>query len=83
MTDGIDPSYTTHVTMDTGGSFTEGQLIDVMQLYAVTNPSKGSASPHSVAAPFGFPIGTYHIKLTNINFVTVTGIFKARWEERP
>lgn len=33
--------------------------------------------------PVGFPAGTYYIKLINTNGATATGVFRARWEERP
>lgn len=83
QTAGIDASYTSNVTMDTGGTVTGGQLVDLLQLYAVQNPAKGSATEGGSSDSYGFPSGVYHIKLININSVTATGIFRARWEERP
>ena len=79
---GIDTSYTSQTTMTTGGSFTSGTLVDVMQLFAVSNPAKGSAVEGGNDAVLGFIAGNYFIKLININSVTATGVFKARWEER-
>ena len=83
QTSTIDNTYTSQVTMDAGGSFSGGQVVDILQLYAVQNPAKGSATEGGESDPIGMPAGTYHIKLTNINSVTATGLFKARWEERP
>lgn len=83
MTSGVDLTYNSQTTLDTGGSFTGGTLVDVIQLFAVANPSKGAAVEGGGDAVLGFGAGVYHIKLTNINSITATGTFKARWEERP
>lgn len=83
MTSTIDATYNAQTTLDTGGTFTGGTLIDVIQLYAVSNPAKGSAVEGGGDAVLGFGIGIYHIKLININSVNANGVFKARWEERP
>lgn len=83
MTSTIDATYDSQTTLETGGSFTGGTLIDVMQLFAVANPAKGSAVEGGGDAVLGFGAGIYYIKLSNINSITATGVFKARWEERP
>lgn len=82
-TTGIDETYTSQTTLDTGGSFTGGTLVDLIQLFAVSNPAKGSAVEGGGDDVLGFAAGVYHIKLTNINSVNANGVFKARWEERP
>lgn len=82
-TNGMNTSYSSQVTMATGGTHTGGTLKEVIQLYAVSNPAKGSASEGSSETTLGFPAGTFYVKLKNINSVTATGVFKARWEERP
>lgn len=79
----INSSYTSQITMSTGGSHSGGTLQDVFQLYAVTNPAKGSATEMTADSVLGFPAGTFYIKLQNINSSAATGTFKARWEERP
>jgi hypothetical protein len=33
--------------------------------------------------PLGFSFGTYYIRLINTDGVAATGVFRARWEERP
>lgn len=82
MTSTIDSTYNSQTTLNTGGSFSGGTLVDLIQLYAVSNPAKGSAVEGGGDAVLGFAAGVYHIKLTNINSVAANGVFKARWEER-
>ena len=80
QTSTIDPSYTTHVDMDNGGVVTGGTLLDVFQL---TSGNKNEAVTGGSENPIGMPAGTYYITITNIGNQTATGVFKARWEERP
>lgn len=80
---GINQTYISQVAMSAGGTHSGGTVQDLFQLYAVQNPAKGSATEAGSTDPLGFPAGTYYIKLTNINSVAATGVFKARWEERP
>lgn len=80
---GLNTSYNSQVVMTAGGTQTGGVLQDAFQLYAVSNPAKGSATEMSSDSVLGFPAGTFYIKLQNINSVAATGLFKARWEERP
>ena len=76
----IDASYSSHVTMAATGSHTGGTLVDVMQL---NSGNKGNSVEGGSSDPIGFPIGTYYIKLINLANQDTTGVFKARWEERP
>jgi len=82
-TNGIRTDYSSQVTMAAGGTHSGGTVQDVIQLYAVQNPAKGSATEGTSDNVLGFPEGTYYIKLQNINSIAATGLFKARWEERP
>jgi hypothetical protein len=79
---GLNQSYTSQVTMNTGGTHTGGTVQDMFQLYAV-HGNKGSAVDGTAENLLGFPAGTFYVKLTNINSIAATGVFKARWEERP
>lgn len=79
---GMNQSYATQLAITTGGTHTGGTVADMFQLYAV-HGNKGSAVDGSSESVLGFPAGTYYVKLQNINTVTATGVFKARWEERP
>lgn len=80
---GMVTDYNSAVTLAVGGTHTGGTVQDFIQLYAVDNPAKGSAVESSNDSVLGFPAGTFYIRIQNINSVTATGVFKARWEERP
>lgn len=76
-------SYTPQVTMNLGGTHTGGTLVDVLTAISGANPNKSVASSASENLPQGFAAGTFYIKLINTDGATATGIFRARWEERP
>lgn len=80
QTDGVDLTYTTQVDMDNGGVVTGGTLLDVFQL---TSGNKSDSVSGGSQDPIGMPAGTYYIVIQNIGNQTATGVFKARWEERP
>lgn len=80
QTTGPDYSYTSQVDMDNGGVVTGGTLLDVMQ---VSSGNKGAAVSDSSSDPIGMPPGTYYVRIIAIGNQTSTGVFKARWEERP
>ena len=75
--------YTPQVTMNGGGTHTGGTLVDVLTAVSGANPNKSVASGASENLPQGFAAGTFYIKLINTDGATATGIFRARWEERP
>lgn len=75
--------YVGQVTMSTGGTHTGGTVYDLLTLYSGANAQKAVASSASESLPQGFPAGTYYISLQNTDGATATGIFRARWEERP
>jgi hypothetical protein len=75
--------YVGQVTMNRGGTHTGGTVVDVLVLNSGTNVNKASQSSASEDYPVGFPAGTYYIRLINTDGATATGIFRARWEERP
>ena len=76
-------SYTPQVTMNLGGTHTGGTLVDVLTAISGANPNKSVTSGASENLPQGFAAGTFYIKLINTDGATATGIFRARWEERP
>ena len=76
-------SYAGQVVMVTGGTHTGGTVVDLLTLYSGANQNKAVASSASENSPQGFPAGTYYIYLINTDGATATGIFRARWEERP
>lgn len=76
-------SYTPQITMNRGGTHTGGTVVDLLTAVSGANQNKSVASSASENLPQGFPAGTYYIKITNTDGATATGIFRARWEERP
>lgn len=75
--------YTAQVTMQTGGTHTGGVVYDLLKLYSGANVNKAVASTATEDLPQGFSAGVYYITLQNTDGATATGIFRARWEERP
>lgn len=77
------PAYVPQVTMATGGTHTGGTVVDVLTAISGPNPNKSVSSSAGEDQPVGFAAGTYYIRITNTDGATATGIFRARWEERP
>jgi hypothetical protein len=75
--------YTSQVTLAVGGTHSGGTIIDVLDLNAGTPARQAVAASATESEPIGFAPGTYYIRLVNTDGATATGIFKARWEERP
>ena len=75
--------YEPQVTMNRGGTHTGGTLVDVLTAVSGANPNKSVASSASEDLPNAFAAGTFYIKLINTDGATASGIFRARWEERP
>ena len=76
-------NYVPQVTMNQGGTHTGGTVVDLIQTLTDTNPNKATPAGASEDSPQGFAAGTFYIRLINTNGATATGIFRARWEERP
>lgn len=76
-------SYSGQITMAVGGTHTGGTVVDLLTLISGDNANKAISTSASEQLPQGFPAGTYYIKLINTDGATATGIFRARWEERP
>lgn len=75
--------YTPQVTMAIGGTHTGGTVVDLLTAIAGDKLQKATAVTVSESLPQGFAAGTFYIKLINTDGATATGIFRARWEERP
>lgn len=75
--------YTPQVTMATGGTHTGGTLVDLLVLKSGTPANKAIESSATEDLPVAFAAGTFYIRLVNTDGDTATGIFRARWEERP
>lgn len=76
-------TYTPQVTMNRGGTHTGGTIVDLLQVIAGANQNKTTPTGASEDSPQGFGAGTFYIRLINTDGATATGIFRARWEERP
>ena len=76
-------SYVPQVTMSRGGTHTGGTVVDVLTAISGDKLQKSTAATATEDMPVGFPAGTYYIRLVNIDGATASGIFRARWEERP
>ena len=76
------PSVSAGVTMAVGGTHTGGTIVDVLRLNAGSPATQANEVSASEDLPFGFPAGTYYIRLVSINSANAEGIFRARWEQR-
>ena len=76
-------SYVPQVTMNRGGTHTGGTVVDVLTAFSGANSNKAISTSATEDLPQGFAAGTFYIRLINTDGATATGIFRARWEERP
>lgn len=77
------PAYTPQVTMAAGGTHAGGTLMNLLQLDAGNSQNRAEEVIINTENPVGFSPGTYYIQLVNTDGATATGVFRARWEERP
>ena len=75
--------YTPQVTMNRGGTHTGGTVVDLLTAISGANANKAVSQTATEALPQGFAAGTFYIRLINTDGAPATGIFRARWEERP
>jgi hypothetical protein len=75
--------YVPLVTMNRGGTHTGGTVVDLLTAISGANANKAVSQTATEALPQGFAAGTFYIRLINTDGATATGIFRARWEERP
>ena len=75
--------YAPQVTMNRGGTHTGGTVVDLLFSVSGDNANKAVSAGASEDSPQGFSAGTFYIRLTNTDGATASGIFRARWEERP
>jgi len=75
--------YVPQVTMNRGGTHTGGTVVDVLTAISGANANKAISQTATENLPQGFSAGTFYIRLINTDGATATGIFRARWEERP
>lgn len=75
------PARVSTSTFTSGGTLTGGTVLDKFLLYAGQNVNQSTQQHGGETFPFGFPAGTYYVRITNIGSTTATGLFKARWSE--
>jgi hypothetical protein len=76
-------SYTPQVTMNRGGTHTGGTVVDLLISISGANANKAVSVGAAEEYPQGFAAGTFYIRLINTDGATASGVFRARWEERP
>lgn len=76
-------NYSSQITMNRGGTHTGGTVVDLLISISGPNRNKSVSSGAEENLPQGFPASTFYIRLTNTDGATASGIFRARWEERP
>jgi hypothetical protein len=75
--------YTPQITMNRGGTHTGGTVVDLLTAISGDKAQKSTSVTATEALPQGFSAGTFYIRIINTDGATATGIFRARWEERP
>lgn len=77
------PLYTPQVTLAAGGTHTGGTVLDVLMARAAGATAQASSVGDALSDERGIAAGTYYFRISNEGSGTATGVFSARWEERP
>ena len=77
------PPYVSQVVLTAGGTHTGGTELDVLRLLVANASGQSSSVGAEISDERGIGAGTYYFRLLNSGAGTATGVFKARWEERP
>lgn len=83
MTEKPQPPYSPQVVLTAGGTHTGGTELDVIRLKTVGATGQAISVGNVISDERGVIAGTYYFRLLNFGSGTTTGVFKARWEERP
>lgn len=78
-----DQVYSPVITMSSGGTHTGGVEHNVIRAKVGGNSQSASSTGVAPTDETGMPAATYYICITNLGNEAVTGVFHARWEERP
>ncbi len=77
-------AYAAQVALTAGGTHTGGLELDVIRIKAAGNSNQGSSVGVDSDSSRGIAANTYYFRLLNLSATdAITGIFSARWEERP
>lgn len=79
---GANAFYTPQVVLTSGGTLTGGTTLDVLKLKTQGNSQQASSVGSASTDERGVAPNTYYFVINNPSNDTVTGVFKARWEER-
>jgi len=80
MTNRPQPYYTPQVTLSTGGTYTGGNVSDVLRSKTSDNTNHSATVGSTEGTERGGPPGVYYYRLTLTGAV---GVFRLRWEENP
>jgi len=84
MSERPTPFYTTQIALTAGGTHTGGTEIDVLRLKANNNTNQAFTVGAEGGDERGVAAATYYFRLQNLSATdAITGVFSARWEERP
>lgn len=75
--------YAPVVTIQSGGTHTGGTEHEVIRAKVGGNSQSASSTGVSPTDETGMPAATYYVVMTNLGNEAITGVFRARWEERP
>lgn len=74
------PAVPAQVVLTAGGTHTGGTVLDVLRGKAADNSNFAASVGSSTGAERGVGPASFHFRIT---LAAATGVFKARWEERP
>lgn len=77
-----EPAYVPKSSIEAGGTFSGGELYDIIYVKTGTNNQRSTVG-NSSADILGAPAGTGWYKFSNPGTGTSVGIFTLRWEELP
>lgn len=77
------PSYAPQVVLTAGGTHTGGTVLDAISARSSGATAQAASVGVSTADERGIAPGTYYFRVANPGNGSVTGIWHARWEERP
>ena len=77
------PVYSPVVAITTGGTHTGGTVLDVFAVRTANATAQASSVGGGISDERGISAGTYYFVMTNLGSGAASGVFSARWEERP
>lgn len=82
MNERPQPPYQGQVVLTTGGTHTGGTVLDVLMARTSNATAQAASVGDSELDTRGIAAGTYYFRISALE-APVTGVIKARWEERP